>query len=59
MFKWIRTKILKGLIKDLLKEAPALKTRALKYFEENQDEILDCIKKAIEKTVMGFVQKRF
>lgn len=59
MFKWFRKFFLKGLIKDLLKEVPNLKTKALKYFEENQDEIMEQVKQAIKKTVLGFSQKNF
>ena len=59
MLKWIRTKILKGIIKDILQEIPSLKDKAINYFERHQDEILEQVLQAAKKAVLSFVQKRF
>lgn len=59
MLKWIRTKILKGIIKDLLGEIPSIKNKALKYFEAHHEEILEKVKIAIKKAIMDFTAEKF
>ena len=41
MFKFIRRKILEGLIKDFIKEIPQYKEAALKLLSEHKDEIIE------------------
>ncbi len=58
MLKWIRTKILKGIIKDLIGEIPSMKQKALKFFEVYHDEILEKVKLAIKKAVLDFTAEK-
>lgn len=57
MFKWIRNKILKSLVKDVMAEMPYIKEKALKYIEEHKDEALAYVKEAIKKCICELVEK--
>ena len=37
MFGWIKKRILKSIVKDIAKEMPKYKEKALKYIEENSE----------------------
>lgn len=62
MFKWFRKQLLKGIVKDLLKELPAayntLKAKALLASEKHVDEILEKVKAAIKQAVLDFVKEK-
>lgn len=58
MFKWIRNKILKGIIKDIKKEIPELKNTILEEFEEHKDELLIKCKEVIKDTIKNFVASK-
>ncbi len=49
MFKFIRKKLLEGIIKDIAKEIPTIKDKALKLFEEKKDEVLKLVEEKIKK----------
>ena len=51
MFKFIRKKLLEGIIKDIAKEIPAIKDKALKLFEEKKDEVLKIVEEKIKEIV--------
>lgn len=57
MFKWIRKKIFEGLIKDLLKELPELKEKALILFDEKKDLFIEKAKEAIKERLLELVKK--
>ena len=44
MFKWIKKKILKSIIKDITKELPTYKDKTLKLIEEIKSVITSFIK---------------
>lgn len=58
MFKWIRNKILKGLVKDIVKAIPTIKEEGLKLIEEHKDEVLEKVAKAIKKAVVSFINSK-
>jgi len=57
MFGWLKKRILKSLIKDVVKNMPKYKEHALICIEEHKDEILEKIKKAIEDIVKNELAK--
>ena len=57
MFGWIKKRILKSIIKDITKQIPRYKEMALIYVEQNKDEIIDKVKKAIEDIVKNELAK--
>ena len=52
MFKWIRKKILEGVIKDLLEQLPNIKEKGLQLLKEKKELIIEKIKEAIKKTLL-------
>lgn len=58
MFKWVRNKILKGLVKDIVKAIPTIKEEGLKLIEEHKDEVLEKVTKAIKKAVVSFINSK-
>lgn len=54
MINWIKKKILKSLIKDILKELPTFKKEILKIVEIEADEFLDGCKEQIKKFAKEF-----
>jgi len=58
MFKFIRRKILEGLIKDFIKEIPQYKEAALKLLSEHKDEIIEKIKDAILAEIKKLIQEK-
>ncbi len=57
MIKWIRKKILEGIIKDILNQLPELKEKGLILFKEKKELIIEKSKEAIKKTLMEFIEK--
>ena len=54
MIKWIKKKVLKAVIKDIVKELPNWKKEVLKVMEMHADEFLDKIKDEIKKSAKEF-----
>ena len=54
MIKWIKKKVLKAVIKDIVKELPNWKKEVLKVMEMHADEFLDKIKDEIKKAAKEF-----
>ena len=57
MFKWIRNKLLEGIVKDVIEELPKLKVSARKLLEEKNDEVLEKIGEAIKEKLLDLVEK--
>lgn len=57
MFKWIRNKLLEGIVKDVIEELPKLKVSARKLLEEKKDEVLEKIREAIKEKLLDLVEK--
>lgn len=57
MFGWIKKKILKSIIKDITKQLPKYKEIALIYVEQNKDEIIEKVQKAISDIVKNELAK--
>ena len=57
MFKWIRKKILEGVIKDLLEQLPDIKEKGLQLLREKKELIIEKIKETIKKTLLELVEK--
>lgn len=58
MFKWIKKKILKSIIKDVTKELPIYKRKAIAMVEEHKDELIEKAKQAIKNAVMDFIKSK-
>jgi RNA-binding protein YhbY len=61
MFKWIRKRLLKGMIEDIISNLPEpelLKEKMFEIFEEHKDEILNKIKELIKDFVMKFINEK-
>lgn len=57
MFKFIRKKILEGIIKDFINDLPKYKTSARLLLLEKKDEILEKIETAILETVKKYFEE--
>ena len=57
MFVWLKRLVLKSIIKDVTKQIPKYKDMALIYVEQNKDEIIDKVKKAIGDIVKNELAK--
>lgn len=61
MFKWIRKKILKSIIEDIIEALPEpslLKARMFEVFDKYKDEILKKIEDLIKDYVVTFIKKK-
>lgn len=58
MFKFIRKKLLEGIVKDIIGKIPEIKDYAHLFFEQHKDEILEKVKDAIKKVIKDFVVKK-
>lgn len=61
MFKWIRKRLLKSIIEDIIEELPEpglLKARMLEILDKYKDEILQKIKDLIKDYVVTFIKKK-
>lgn len=52
MFRFIRRKIIEGIIKDVIKELPKYKINALNYFNEHKQELIEKVVEFIQKEVL-------
>lgn len=57
MLKWMRKKILEGIVKNILLELPELKEKALILFEEKKDLFIEKAKEAIKEKLLDLVEK--
>ncbi len=57
MFKWLEKIIIKRIIKRVTNELPELKEKALQYWEDNKDEIVDKIKDKIKDIILEKVKR--
>lgn len=57
MLKWMRKKILEGIVKNILLELPELKEKALILFEEKRDLFIEKAKEAIKEKLLELVKK--
>ena len=58
MFKFIRKKLLEGIIKDIATKIPEIKDYAKLFIEQHKDEILKKVKDAIIKEIKEFVASK-
>ncbi len=61
MFKWIRKRLLKGMIEDIIAQLPEpdlLKAKLFEIFDEYKDEILDKLKQLIKDFVITFLHNK-
>ena len=59
MFKWIRKRILKGIIEDVIANLPTpdlLKEKAFEIFEQHKDEVINKVKELIKDYVTKFIK---
>jgi hypothetical protein len=54
MIKWIKKKVLKAVIKDIVKDLPNWKKEVLKVVEMNADEFLEKVEDDIKKSAKEF-----
>ena len=59
MFNWIKKLVLRSIIKDVTKEFPKYKDMALIYIDQNKEEIIDKVKKAIADVIKFELAKVF
>jgi hypothetical protein len=57
MFKFLRKKILEGIINDIIEQMPKWKVSARILFKEKKDEILKKAEQAVIETVKGVFEK--
>lgn len=57
MINWLKKRILKSIIKDITKQLPKYKELALVYVEQNKDEIIEKVKKAISDVIQNELAK--
>lgn len=58
MFKFIRKKLLEGMIKDVIANLPKYKELAKLQFEEHKDEILAKIQEKIRELVKKVIEEK-
>lgn len=57
MFKWLEKIIIKRIIKRITNELPELKQKALNYWEDNKDEIIEKATDKIKDIILEKVKK--
>ena len=58
MFGFIKKRILKSIIDDVIKSIPVLTAKARQYLEEHKDEIIDKAKESIKSTILNIVKEK-
>lgn len=58
MFKFIRRKILEGMVKDFIADLPKYKKNAELLFLEKKDEILELLKNKIAEALKEFFEEK-
>lgn len=57
MFKWLEKFVIKRIIKRITNELPELKEKALNYWKDNKDEIIEKAKDKIKDIILEKVKK--
>ena len=57
MFKWLEKIVIKRIVKRVTNELPELKEKALKYLDENKDEIIGKVREAIREKIKEIIKK--
>ncbi len=58
MFKFIRRKILEGMVKDFIQDLPKYKDAAILIFMEKKGEVIKRIEKAVLEALTGFFEEK-
>lgn len=59
MFNFIKKRIFKSIINDVVKSIPNLKAKARLYIEEHKDEIIEKVKETIKDTILKIIKEKF
>lgn len=59
MFKFLRKKIIEGIVKDFIADLPKYKKNAELLFMEKKDEVLELVKEKIAEALKEFFEKNF
>lgn len=57
MFKWLEKIVIKQIIKRVTNELPELNQKALQYWENNKDEIIEKAKDKIKDIILEKVKR--
>lgn len=55
--KWLKKKVLKSIINDIVKDMPKYKDLALMFIEQRSDELLNKIHEAIKNLIISEIEK--
>lgn len=58
MLNWVKKKILKSIINDIIKELPTYREKAIELVKTHKDDILAKVKEAIKDAVIAFVKSK-
>lgn len=58
MLNWVKKKILKSIINDIIKELPTYREKAIELIKIHKDDILAKVKEAIKDAVIAFVKSK-
>lgn len=58
MFEWLKKKILKAAIKNVIKKLPLYKNELSELVKNNIDEVLEKVEVAIKEVLLNFVAKK-
>ena len=56
LIKWIKKKVLKLIVDDLVEQLPSVKVTILNYLEEHKDELLEFCKKKLKEAIVEFIK---
>ena len=56
LIKWIKKKVLKLIVDDLVEQLPSVKVTILNYLEEHKDELLEFCKKKLKDAIEEFIK---
>lgn len=57
MIKWLKKKLLKSIVKDIVKKMPKHRELALMFVEQNTEKLLDKIQELIETEIAKALNK--
>ena len=58
LIKWIKKKVLKSIIDDLIEQLPNVKVTILNYLEAHKNELLEFCKKKLKEAIVEFIKSR-
>jgi vacuolar-type H+-ATPase subunit H len=58
LIKFLKKKLLKSIVNDIVKELPEIKEQAVTLAKEHSDEIIEKVKEAIVKAVKDFIASK-